>query len=69
MEIASKNRIFNRFLIEIIVKHKEKIIKKEEMQETMNNIIEDYENKTGKQITNMSVEKIGKKFKLKLEVK
>ena len=67
-----RKRIIDRFLVEIIVKHKKQLIEeqidKNQMQKDINNIINNFIKKTGREVEQIEVERQGDKYKLKLRV-
>ncbi len=71
-KINSIKKISERFLIEIIIRHKSRIIKdqknKDQMQKDINNIIDNFIKKTGRDVEQIEVEKQGDKYKLNLRV-
>jgi len=71
-KINSIKKISERFLIEIIIRHKSRIIKdqknKDQMQKDINNIIDNFIKKSGREVEQIEVEKQGDKYKLNLRV-
>jgi len=67
-----RQRITNRFVVEILVRHKHALVraqeKKEQAQDDINGIIEDFVRKTGRQVSRMAIEEVNGQFNLKLEV-
>ena len=62
----------DRLLVEIIIKHKEKILRdhadKVQLEQDVNNIISDFVFKTGMEVDQIKVEKCGERYTLKLRI-
>lgn len=67
-----RKRITDRFLVEILIRHKKQLIEeqmdKDQMQKDINNIIDNFIKKTGREVEQIEIEKQGDKYKLKLRV-
>ena len=68
MQQCDRKRISDRILVEIILKHKDKIIDSVRMQDDINRIIDEFTAKTGREIEQIEVEEKEGRYKLKLRV-